>query len=149
MQAQIVAPPDLQCKDKFLVQSVVVGDGLSAKDITPQMVMVVLECSSFHGVHGFWFPDESYGLVFVAQFMKEEGNVVEEVRMRVAYVMPHESSSEIAEESDGPQRILVPMQPTGDNGRSASELSTGSVSLRLAELGTVSLLNVSYAMFLR
>jgi hypothetical protein len=46
MQAQIVAPPDLQCKDKFLVQSVVVGDGLSAKDITPQMVMVVLECSS-------------------------------------------------------------------------------------------------------
>jgi hypothetical protein len=81
--------------------------------------------------------------------MKEEGNVVEEVRMRVAYVMPHESSSEIAEESDGPQRILVPMQPTGDNGRSASELSTGSVSLRLAELGTVSLLNVSYAMVLR
>lgn len=106
MQAQTVAPPDLQCKDKFLVQSVVVGDGLSAKDITPQM------------------------------FMKEEGNVVEEVRMRVAYVMPQESQSEIAEESDGPQRILVPMQRTLDNGRSASELSSGSVSLRSAELGT-------------
>lgn len=43
MQAQTVAPPDLQCKDKFLVQSVVVADGLSAKDITPQMVMVVLD----------------------------------------------------------------------------------------------------------
>jgi hypothetical protein len=86
--------------------------------------------------------------VFVAQFMKEEGNVVEEVRMRVAYVMPYESSSEIAEESDSPQRILVPMQRSGHNGRSASELSSGSVSLRSAELGTVRLLNVFYAMFL-
>ncbi|KQJ97379.1 vesicle-associated protein 1-2 [Brachypodium distachyon] len=106
MQAQTIAPPDLQCKDKFLVQSVVVGDGLSAQDITPQM------------------------------FMKKEGNVVEEVKMRVTYVMPPESPSEIAEENDGPQRILVPMQQILDNGRSASELSSGSVSLRSAELGT-------------
>lgn len=36
----MVVPPDLQCKDKFLVQSVVVSDGLSAKDITSQMVVV-------------------------------------------------------------------------------------------------------------
>lgn len=88
------------------MQSVVVGDGLSAQDITPQM------------------------------FMKKEGNVVEEVKMRVTYVMPPESPSEIAEENDGPQRILVPMQQILDNGRSASELSSGSVSLRSAELGT-------------
>lgn len=80
--------------------------------------------------------------------MKEEGNIVEEVRMRVAYVMPPESPSEIAEESDGPQRILVPTQRIADNGRSASELSSGSVSLRSAELGTVSLLNSSYMIFL-
>ena len=148
MQAQTVAPPDLQCKDKFLVQSVVVGDGLLAKDITPQMVMVVLECT-FDVVHGFWFHDEFYGLAFVAQFMKEKGNVVEEVRMRVTYVMPPESPSEIAEESGGPQRFMVPMQQTVDNGRNASELSSGSVSLRSAELGTVSLLNVYYEMFYR
>lgn len=64
--------------------------------------------------------------------------------MRVTYVMPTESSLEIAEESDGPQRILVPMQRIVDHGRSASGLSSGSVSLRSAELGTVSLLNVSY-----
>jgi hypothetical protein len=51
MQAQTVAPPDLQCKDKFLVQSVVVGDGLSAKDVTPQMVMVLLERSLMY----YWF----------------------------------------------------------------------------------------------
>jgi hypothetical protein len=39
MQAQTVASPDLQFKDKFLVQSVVVSDGSSAKDITSQMVI--------------------------------------------------------------------------------------------------------------
>ena len=80
--------------------------------------------------------------------MKEEGNVVEEVRMRVAYVMPPESQSEIAEETDGPQRILVPMQRNVENRRSASELSSGSVSLRSTELGPVRLLNLSCAMFL-
>ncbi|PVH31630.1 hypothetical protein PAHAL_9G195300 [Panicum hallii] len=103
MQAQKVVPPDLQCKDKFLVQSVIVGDGLASKDITSQM------------------------------FVKEGGNVVEEVKLKVAYVMPPEPQSEIAEEHDGLERILVPMQRNVDNGRSTSELSSGSVSLRSAE----------------
>ncbi|CAL4917478.1 unnamed protein product [Urochloa decumbens] len=103
MQAQKAVPPDLQCKDKFLVQSVVVSDGLSAKDITSQM------------------------------FMKEGGNVIEEVKLKVAYVMPPEPQQEIAEEHDGVERILVPMQRIVDNGRSTSELSSGSASLRSAE----------------
>ncbi|CAN6293004.1 unnamed protein product [Urochloa humidicola] len=103
MQAQKVVPPDLQCKDKFLVQGVVVSDGLSVKDITSQM------------------------------FVKEGGNVVEEVKLKVAYVMPPEPRSEIAEEHDGLERILVPMQRIVDNGRSTSELSSGSASLRSAE----------------
>uniref|UniRef100_A0A0E0EZQ5 MSP domain-containing protein n=1 Tax=Oryza meridionalis TaxID=40149 RepID=A0A0E0EZQ5_9ORYZ len=106
MQAQIVAPPDLQCKDKFLVQSVVVDDGLSAKDITSQM------------------------------FLRDENNMVEEVKLKVSYVMPPEPAMEIAEESDIPKRILVPMQRILDNGRSGSELSSGNVSLRSAEMGT-------------
>ncbi|KAL6906537.1 hypothetical protein ACP4OV_004138 [Aristida adscensionis] len=106
MQAQKVMPPDLQCKDKFLVQGVVVGDGLAAKNITSQT------------------------------FMKEGGNVVEEVKLKVAYVMPPEPPSEIAEESDGLERILVTTQRIVNNGRSTSELSSGSVSLRSAEMGT-------------
>ncbi|TKV92985.1 hypothetical protein SEVIR_9G197500v4 [Setaria viridis] len=103
MQAQKVVPPDLQCKDKFLVQSVVVSDGLLAKYITSQM------------------------------FVKEVGNVVEEVKLKVAYVMPPEPQSEIAEEHDGLERVLMPMQQIVDNGRSTSELSSGSASLRSAE----------------
>ncbi|WVZ59542.1 hypothetical protein U9M48_009667 [Paspalum notatum var. saurae] len=101
MQAQTVAPPDLQCKDKFLVQSVVVSDGLSAKDITSHM------------------------------FMKEGRNTVQEVKLKVVYVMPPEPPSEIAEEHDGLERVLVPMQWI--NGRSTSEPSSGSGSLRSAE----------------
>jgi hypothetical protein len=66
--------------------------------------------------------------------MKEGGNVVEEVKLKVSYVMPPEPASEIAEEHDGSERILVPRQRIVDNVRSTSELSSGSVSLRSAEV---------------
>lgn len=38
MQAQKEAPSDMQCKDKFLLQSVVASPGTTTKDITPDMV---------------------------------------------------------------------------------------------------------------
>lgn len=38
MQAQKEAPPDMQCKDKFLIQSVIAPSGTSNKDITTEMV---------------------------------------------------------------------------------------------------------------
>lgn len=38
MQAQRDAPPDMQCKDKFLVQSVVVSDGFLEQDISQDLV---------------------------------------------------------------------------------------------------------------
>lgn len=40
MQAQKEAPPDMQCKDKFLLQSVVASPGATTKDITPEMVSI-------------------------------------------------------------------------------------------------------------
>ncbi|CAA7391661.1 unnamed protein product [Spirodela intermedia] len=56
MQAQKEAPPDLQCKDKFLVQSVVVENGATLKDPAPEM------------------------------FNKVPGKLIEEVKMRVVYL---------------------------------------------------------------
>jgi hypothetical protein len=41
MQAQREAPPDMQSKDKFLVQSVVASAGTTVKDITGEMVAIV------------------------------------------------------------------------------------------------------------
>lgn len=38
MQAQKEAPPDMNCRDKFLLQSVKVNDGITAKDITSELV---------------------------------------------------------------------------------------------------------------
>lgn len=38
MQAQKEAPADMQCRDKFLLQSIVVSRGSTAKDITAEMV---------------------------------------------------------------------------------------------------------------
>lgn len=80
--------------------------------------------------------------------------MVEEVKLKVAYVMPPEPPSEIAEEHDGLERVLVPMQRTVDNGRSTSGLSSGSVSLKSAEVGIASVLcliflSLFFCMFLR
>jgi len=64
MQAQKETPADLQCKDKFLLQSAAVPDGVTTKDITPEM------------------------------FNKESGKVVEEFKLRVSYIPanPHHLS---------------------------------------------------------
>lgn len=70
MQAQKEAPPDLQCKDKFLLQSVVAPEGSTPKDITPEM------------------------------FSKEAGNVVEECKLKVVYVAPPQPPSPVPEGSE-------------------------------------------------
>ncbi|XP_066345423.1 vesicle-associated protein 1-2-like isoform X1 [Miscanthus floridulus] len=70
MQAQKEAPPDMQCKDKFLVQSVVVAEGTLVKDITGDM------------------------------FTKESGNVVDEVKLKVVYVPPPKPPSPVREGSE-------------------------------------------------
>uniref|UniRef100_A0A0D9X4J7 MSP domain-containing protein n=1 Tax=Leersia perrieri TaxID=77586 RepID=A0A0D9X4J7_9ORYZ len=56
MQAQREAPPDMQCKDKFLVQSVAAENGATTQDINADM------------------------------FNKVAGKVVEEFKLRVVYV---------------------------------------------------------------
>uniref|UniRef100_A0A803L6M1 MSP domain-containing protein n=1 Tax=Chenopodium quinoa TaxID=63459 RepID=A0A803L6M1_CHEQI len=58
MQALKEPPSDMQCKDKFLLQSVIANHGTTVKDITPEM------------------------------FSKEAGHVVEECKLRVLYVSP-------------------------------------------------------------
>ncbi|KAK4260374.1 hypothetical protein QN277_003499 [Acacia crassicarpa] len=70
MQAQKEPPPDMQCKDKFLLQSVKVNDGTTPKDITAEM------------------------------FNKEAGNVVEECKLRVLYVSPPQPPSPVPEGSE-------------------------------------------------
>ncbi|KAF0900701.1 hypothetical protein E2562_034407 [Oryza meyeriana var. granulata] len=56
MQAQREAPPDMQCKDKFLVQSVAAANSATTQDINAEM------------------------------FNKVAGKVVEEFKLRVVYV---------------------------------------------------------------
>ncbi|KAL6007845.1 hypothetical protein ACLOJK_033349 [Asimina triloba] len=70
MQAQREAPPDMQCKDKFLLQSVVANPGMNAKDISQEM------------------------------FNKESGNHVEECKLRVVYVAPPKPPSPVPEGSE-------------------------------------------------
>jgi hypothetical protein len=41
MKGQKEAPPNMQCIDKFLIQSVVANPGATTKDITPKMVTTI------------------------------------------------------------------------------------------------------------
>ncbi|CAA0842694.1 Vesicle-associated protein 1-1 [Striga hermonthica] len=70
MQAQKEAPVDMQCKDKFLLQSAVVSPGLMMKDITAEM------------------------------FNKESGNQVDECKLKVVYVPPAQPPSPVREGSE-------------------------------------------------
>lgn len=70
MQAQKDAPPDMQCKDKFLLQSVITSPGATAKDVAPEM------------------------------FNKEAGHDIEECKLRVVYVPPPRLPSPVHEESE-------------------------------------------------
>lgn len=79
MQAQKEAPPDMQCKDKFLIQSVIVPNGATAKDITPEM------------------------------FNREDGKVIEEFKLRVIYIPANPPSPvpEGSEEGSSPRASAV------------------------------------------
>ncbi|GAV71786.1 Motile_Sperm domain-containing protein [Cephalotus follicularis] len=88
MQAQKEAPPDMQCKDKFLLQSVVARDGATPKDITPEM------------------------------FNKEDGKVVEEFKLRVAYI-PANPPSPVPE---GSEEGSSPRSSVHENGNQNSSL---------------------------
>lgn len=61
MQAQRTAPPDMQCKDKFLIQSTVVPFGTTEDDITSDM------------------------------FAKDSGKYIEEKKLRVVLISPPSS----------------------------------------------------------
>ncbi|KAF9613980.1 hypothetical protein IFM89_014173 [Coptis chinensis] len=79
MQAQREAPSDLNCKDKFLLQSVTVPNGTTTKDISSEM------------------------------FNKEAGKVVEEFKLRVVYVPANPPSPvpEESEEGTSPRASVL------------------------------------------
>ncbi|KZV47339.1 vesicle-associated protein 1-2-like [Dorcoceras hygrometricum] len=103
MQAQKEAPPDMQCRDKFLLQSVVVGTGITAKGITPEM------------------------------FNKESGNQVEECKLKVSYIPPPRSSSpvrEVSEEESSPRVSMSGNRTVNQTSESNLLKSKGNVEMQ-------------------
>nr|XP_043638134.1 vesicle-associated protein 1-1-like [Erigeron canadensis] len=96
MQAQKEAPPDMQCKDKFLLQSVIAPAGVAAKDITPEM------------------------------FSKVPGRVVEECKLRVVYLPPRQPPSPVLEEPDEGASPKVSFDTGNVNGSEAPRQNVDS-----------------------
>lgn len=101
MQAQKEAPPDFQCKDKFLLLSVVAPDGATAKDIGPDMVGPLPLFFFFFFKVKFCVKSflDSDGVWIWLQFTKEDGKVVEEFKLRVVYI-PANPPSPVPEGSE-------------------------------------------------
>lgn len=123
MQAQKEAPSDMQCKDKFLLQSVVVPDGTTTKGITSEMVGWLL-CFFYHLFlfkdRGLCFLDVELRMeYFVLQFNKEGDKVVEEFKLRVVYI-PANPPSPVPEESD--EGSSPPRPSVLENGNQDSSL---------------------------
>ncbi|KAL6178346.1 hypothetical protein ACLB2K_049864 [Fragaria x ananassa] len=95
MQAQKEAPPDMQCKDKFLLQSVKTNDGATPKDITPEA------------------------------FNKEAGHVVEECKLRVVYVAPPQPPSPVPEGSEEGSSPRATVTENGNLGAEFSNATKG------------------------
>jgi hypothetical protein len=67
MQAQREAPPYMQCKDKFLVQSAIVAEEIILpKEVTGDMVTCSLACFM---VQYLSFPSHSFDLVAVFRYI--------------------------------------------------------------------------------
>lgn len=50
MQAQKEAPPDMHCRDKFLIQTVVTKDGSTTKDVTAELVLSFFKTMNWQNI---------------------------------------------------------------------------------------------------
>ncbi|PRQ24460.1 putative vesicle-associated membrane-protein-associated protein [Rosa chinensis] len=96
VQAQKEATPDMQCKDKFLLQSVKTNDGATPKEITLEV------------------------------FNKEAEHVVKGCKLRVVYVSPPQPPSPVPEGSEeGSSPRVSIMENENLNGAEFSNAAKG------------------------
>lgn len=100
LQAQQEYPPDMQCKDKFLLQSTIVPPNSDVDDLSPDTVRISFtkDCVPILLTVALYFHSVSSTirlcsytnmLWFVVQFNKDGGKTVEECKLRVVYVSPN------------------------------------------------------------
>ncbi|XP_023636880.1 vesicle-associated protein 1-3 isoform X1 [Capsella rubella] len=112
MQAQKEAPLDMQCKDKFLVQTVIVSDGTTSKDVLAEMVSPSLSNLTQSFALSFLLIDivgaSSSSSSSSLQFTKEAGRVIEDFKLRVVYIPANPPSPvpEGSEEGNSPRPSL-------------------------------------------
>ncbi|XP_070040205.1 vesicle-associated protein 1-1-like [Nicotiana tomentosiformis] len=104
MQAQKEAPSDMQCKEKFLLQSTVAT--LLPKKCNKSFRFLVQEINSslytkvINEKQKVFTPKEGGLIGPYTSFNKEVGRVVDECKLRVIYIPPPRPPSPIAEGSE-------------------------------------------------
>ncbi|ONI28472.1 hypothetical protein PRUPE_1G142800 [Prunus persica] len=124
MQAQRVAPPDLQCKDKFLILSTVIPFGTTEEEITSDMVAEDVE-----GFETYKDMDESRAVKDVEE-LKPAKDVVE---LKPAKVVEELKPAKVVEELK-PAKDAVALNLTKDFDELKLKLNTLDSKLKEAEL---------------
>ncbi|KAJ0104871.1 hypothetical protein Patl1_18380 [Pistacia atlantica] len=81
LQAQGEAPPDMQCKDKFLLQSAIVLPNTDVDELPPDTVKNIGASNNF--------------------FNKDSGKTIEECKLRVVYTPPTAAQGNLEDEGLG------------------------------------------------
>lgn len=89
LQAQRESPPDMQCKDKFLVQSTAVPPSTDSDDIPPDAVYC-----NFSVLYSILIasPTDTCNNYTLAQFNKDAEGKIEECKLKVVYTAPSASN---------------------------------------------------------
>lgn len=87
MQAQMETPSDMHSNDKFLIQSVIASPGVTAKEVTHEMVLIPTVYLVDKPISGFLFLQSvfSFSPNATLQFSAGAGKQVEQTMLRVTY----------------------------------------------------------------
>ncbi|TKY70777.1 Vesicle-associated protein 2-1 [Spatholobus suberectus] len=109
LQAQHEYPPDMQCKDKFLLQSTIVNPNTDVDDLPPDT------------------------------FSKDSGNSIEELKLRVAYISPTspEGSSEDDASKNSSQKLDTSSSQALQNLKEERDAAAGHTRQLQQELDTL------------
>jgi len=133
LQAQREYPPDMQCKDKFLLQSTIVAPNTDVDDLPANTVRDSILSFTLYQLYKLKRKSWSWILLFGLQFNKDSGNSIEDLKLRVAYITP--SSPEGSSEDDAAKN-------------SGQKLDTSSVSVFSSSILCAIQFEVSFSLFI-
>lgn len=106
LQAQREYPADMQCKDKFLLQSTIVPPNTDVDEL-PADAVRILTWALFEWTYHFILISSIEILFSYFQFNKDSGRAIEECKLKVIYMTPNSAMGNPEDEKNSSQSSTV------------------------------------------